>query len=100
MPMAPPPDALLKRREELLHRLRAWPNLMRGSLYQRTRKCGRASCPCASGGPRHPARQLTVKIDKRMYARYVRDAAAAEVERLLSNYRELMDVIDELTLLN
>jgi hypothetical protein len=41
---------LEQKRERLLEELRHLPDLMRGKVYERARKCGRASCPCASGG--------------------------------------------------
>ena len=41
---------LEQQRDALLARLHTLPNLMRGSVYERLRKCGRASCACAQGG--------------------------------------------------
>ncbi len=42
---------LEQERDALLARLHALPNLMRGSVYERGRQCGRASCACAQGAP-------------------------------------------------
>lgn len=45
---------LEERREALLAEFRDVPDLMRGKISERYVKCGRPSCTCASGGPRHP----------------------------------------------
>lgn len=88
------------RRDGLLARLHAVPNLMRGSVYERQRKCGRAACPCARGGPKHPTRQLTVTLRGRTHTRYVRQAERAEVEALIAAYHALWTVVEELTAVN
>jgi len=88
------------RRDALLARLRALPNLMRGSLYERQRKCGRVTCACAHGGPKHPTRQLTVTLRGRTRTRYVRQEEWARVQTLLATYRELWALVDALTAVN
>jgi len=80
--------------------LHALPNLMRGSLYERGRKCGRASCTCAQGGPKHPTRQLTVTLDGATRSRYVRLEEMAPVRALLATYEELWAIVNALTAVN
>lgn len=88
------------RRERLLHELRQLPDLMRGKVFERERKCGRASCPCASGGPRHPGLQLTVNLKGRTRTRYVRQGERAAVEAKVAAYRRLWALVEELTEVN
>ncbi len=101
MPMT---DAQRRRLEEqrdaLLARLHALPNLMRGSLYERLRTCGRASCACATGGPKHPGRQLTVTLRGATHTRYVRHEEVGQLQQLLATYEELWAIVDELTAVN
>jgi hypothetical protein len=87
-------------REALLARLHTLPNLMRGSLYERGRKCGRASCVCAQGGPKHPTRQLTVTLDGATRSRYIRLEEVAPVRALLAAYEELWALVNALTAVN
>ena len=87
-------------RAALLVRLHALPNLMRGSLYDRLRKCGRASCACAQGGPKHPGRQLTVTLRGATHTRYVRHEEVAELQALLATYEELWTIVNDLTAVN
>ena len=91
---------LEQQRDALLARLHALPNLMRGSLYTRQRTCGRASCACATGGPKHPGRQLTVTLRGATHTRYVRHEEVAELQHLLATYAALWAIVDELTAVN
>ncbi len=85
---------------QLLERLSALPNLMRGTVYEKPRKCGRASCHCATGGPKHTTLQLTVFLRGKTRTRYVRRGERSLVEALVANYRVLLEIVDELTAVN
>jgi hypothetical protein len=91
---------LEQQREALVARLHTLPNLMRGSVYERGRKCGRASCACASGGPKHPTRQLTVTLDGATRSRYIRLEELAPVRALIATYEELWTIVNALTAVN
>jgi hypothetical protein len=91
---------LEQRRERLLDELHHLPDLMRGKVYERERKCGRASCTCASGGPRHPGLQLTVNLGGRTRTRYVRQGERAAIEAKVAAYRRLWELVDEVTEVN
>ena len=93
-------SSLKQRRDDLLEQLHRIPNLMRGVVYEKTHKCGRKSCACASGGPRHPTRQLTVTLCGRTQTRYVRVEEMEDVERLIEAYHDLWRIIEELTEVN
>jgi hypothetical protein len=91
---------LERQRDALLARLHALPNLMRGSVYERLRKCGRATCTCAHGGAKHPTRQLTVTLGGATHSRYVRLEEVAHIQALIATYAELWAIINELTAVN
>jgi hypothetical protein len=91
---------LEQKRERLLDELHHLPDLMRGKVYERGRKCGRASCTCASGGPRHPGLQLTVNLGGRTRTRYVRQGERAAVEAKVAAYQRLWELVEELTEVN
>ena len=91
---------LERQRDALLARLHTLPNLMRGSVYERLRKCGRASCTCAQGGPKHPTRQLTVALGGATRSRYIRLEEMAQVRVLIGTYTELWTIVNELTAVN
>lgn len=91
---------LKQQRDRLLAALHEIPNLMRGTVYTRQRKCGSSSCPCAQGGPRHPGLQLTASVDGRTVTRFVRQAELDEVEAMVAAHRMLRSVVNELTEVN
>ena len=91
---------LEQRRQRLLDHLHELPDLMRGSLYERERKCGRAACPCATGGPRHKGLQLTVNVGGRTRTRYVRQGERVVIEARIAAYRRLWKIVEELTAVN
>ena len=91
---------LRERRRALVAELRRTPNLMRGIVYERLRKCGRPSCACAHGGPRHPGLQLNVTVGGKTRTRYVRQAERAQVEAWIAAYHRLWEVVTELTEVN
>lgn len=90
-----------KRRDALLGRLHQLPNLMRGTVYERPRKCGRSSCSCAGAeGPKHTTRQLVVNLKGRTHTRYVRTGEMEKVQALVAAYAELWEIVTELTEVN
>lgn len=91
---------LEQQRVTLLARLHALPNLMRGSVYERLRKCGRASCVCAQGGPKHTTRQLTVTLQGATRTRYVRLEEVAQVRAWIATYADLWSIVNALTAVN
>ena len=91
---------LQERRRALLAELRRTPNLMRGLVYERQRKCGRRSCACATGGPRHPGLQLNVTLGGKTRTRYVRQGERAQVEAWVAAYHRLWELVEALTAVN
>jgi len=91
---------LRARRRTLVAELRRTPNLMRGIVYERQRKCGRPSCACAQGGPRHPGLQLNVTVGGRTRTRYVRQGERATVEAWIAAYHRLWELVGALTEVN
>ena len=91
---------LERRRAALLGRLHALPNFMRGSVYERWHKCGRAACGCAGAGPKHLTRQLTVTLDGRTQTRYVRVEEMEQVQAQIATYHELWAIVNALTAVN
>ena len=88
------------RREELRQQLRALSlrPLMRGSLVERRRRCGRANCACARDPSRlHAGKFLTVQLQGHAHALHVRAEDEAGVRAALDAYKRLWDLINELT---
>ena len=90
-----------QRRRRLLHeQLRAlsFEPLMRGSLVERLRRCGRPNCACARDpAARHGGKFLTVFLDGRTQAIHVRPEDEQRVRDAIAAYARLWDIINGLT---
>jgi len=98
--MASERDATQRRRRQLHEQLRALSTraLMRGSLVERVRRCGRANCACATApGRQHAGTFLTVQLDGRTQALHVRPDDHARVRAAIGAYAQLWKLINELT---
>jgi hypothetical protein len=97
----PSERALTQRRRRDLHeQLRALSvaPLMRGSLVERLRRCGRPNCACA-GDPqkRHGGKFLTVQLDGHTHALHVRPEDEPKVRLAIDAYGKLWKIINGLT---
>ena len=89
-----------RRRRHLREQVRAlsFEPLMRGSLVERLRRCGRPNCACAHDPRRrHGGKFLTVQLGGRTHALHVRPEDEARVRTALGAYTRLWDLINALT---
>ena len=89
-----------RRRRRLREQLRAlsFAPLMRGSLVERLRRCGRANCACAQDPRRrHGGKFLTVEIHGCRHALHVRPEDEPKVQAAIGAYQRLWNLINELT---
>jgi hypothetical protein len=91
---------LEKRRHELRGRLRtlaALP-LMRGSVVERVRRCGKPRCACADDpAARHPGLYLSVHVDGRTQVVHLRPADVPAVREAIAGYEALWGTVTALT---
>jgi len=72
--------------------------LMRGSVVERRRRCGRANCACARDPhARHGGTFLTVQLDGRTHALHVRPEDESAVRAAVAAYQRLWTLINALT---
>ncbi|MGH7322708.1 MAG: DUF6788 family protein [Candidatus Rokuibacteriota bacterium] len=89
-----------QRRRALQQELRALTGepLMRGSIYQRRRRCGRRSCACATDPEAlHTGQFLTVFLDGRTRGFHLRTEDEARARRAIAVYARLWALINALT---
>ena len=91
----------IQRRRRTLHeQLRALSlaPLMRGSIYERRRRCGRKECACATDpAAMHPSNFLSVSLDGRTQGFHLRPEDEAEVRAAIAGYEELWKIVNALT---
>ena len=91
---------IARRRRRLREELRALSDqpLMRGSLVERLRRCGRSNCACARDpGARHGGTFLTVHLQGHTHAVHVRPDDQAAVRAAVAAYQRLWTLINALT---
>ncbi len=72
--------------------------LMRGSLMQRLRKCGRSNCACAKdAAARHPGLYFSVRLGDRLESMHVRPEDEAHLRAATAAYARLWDILSGLT---
>lgn len=89
-----------RRRRQLHDELRgfAFERLMRGSVIDRKRRCGRSQCACASDpAARHPEKYLSVHLAGRTVAVSLRAEDEARVRSAIDAYHRLWTIIEGLT---
>ena len=72
--------------------------LMRGTISERVRRCGRPNCACARAPEaRHRGEFLTVHLDGRTQAVHVRPEDREQMDKAIAAYGRLWDIINGLT---
>jgi hypothetical protein len=93
--------ALRKRRRKLLRNLPSLERVLRGSLIETFKRCGRPGCHCASGPGHGPKRYLSISTTgQRPRMGYVPNAACAEVSEFLANFRQVREVLNDICAVN
>jgi len=92
---------LRQRRELLLQELPPFDAVLRGSLIERYKRCGKPGCKCAQGPGHGPKYYLSLsRPNERPAMEYVTQADHARVVEYLGNYRRIRHILDELCAIN
>lgn len=91
---------LRKRRQALLRQLPPLKAVLRGSLIERYKRCGKPGCKCAEGPGHGPKYYLSVsRSGSRPQMDYVPQESHAQVAEFVANYqraREILEAISEI----
>lgn len=93
---------LRKRRHRLARGLRSIEQMLRGSLIETYKRCGRPNCHCVDGPGHGPKRYLSTigRTGERPRVGYVPNAVYAQVAEFLANYRKVREVLNEICAIN
>src|SRR5690349_25098176 len=93
--------ALRKRRRNLVRGLPPIERLLRGSLTETYKRCGRPNCHCRDGPGHGPKRYLVIsQPGARPRRDYVPNAACEQVSQWLGNFRRLRAALNEICAIN
>ena len=90
---------LLARRRGLVERLGDVEHVLLGSMVEQTRRCGKASCRCASAEPHGPYTFLTTRRGRRGM-RYVPSALISIVDAYIRQGQHVEAVLAEISAIN
>ena len=95
-------DELRKTREDLTAQLAAFDGkILRGSLIESYKKCGKPGCKCAAGTGHGPKHSMTVNFPKRKPENdYIPLEYVAQVKEYVSNYQRLKEILEQICMIN
>ena len=96
-----PTYALKKRRQALRRKLPSLVAILRGSLIERYKRCGKPGCKCAKGRGHGPKYYLSVSYPRlRPQMDYVPQGFHHQAKRFLSNYQRVREILEEICEIN
>lgn len=96
-----PTTALRIRRQALLRQLPPLKAILRGSLIERYKRCGKPGCKCADGPGHGPKYYLSVSFPGlRPQMDYVPQESYAQASEFLANYHRARQILEEICEIN
>ena len=96
-----PPAILRKHRTALLRQLPPLQAILRGSLIERYKRCGKPGCKCAEGPGHGPKYYLSVSYPGlRPQMDYVPQEAYPQTAEFLANYHRAREILEEICEIN
>ena len=93
--------ALRKRRRKLLRDMPPLEHILRGSLIERYKRCGRPGCHCTEGRGHGPKLYLSVSVSgERPQMDYVPNARGDEVRGMVDNFNRAREILNEICAIN
>src|ERR1700726_2762916 len=94
-------SALRKRRQSLLRKLPPLDAVLRGSLIERYKRCGKPGCKCAEGPGHGPKYYLSVsQPGARPQMDYVPVEYSQQVSEYLHNFQQVRQLLEQICNLN
>ena len=95
------PSALRRRRRNLVRGLPSLDKVLRGSLTETYKRCGRPNCHCANGPGHGPKRYLVIsQPGGRPRRDYVSNTVCEQVVHLIDNFHRLREALNEICAIN
>ena len=93
--------ALRKRGQALLRQLPPRKAVLRGSLIERYKRCGKPGCKCADGPGHGPKYYLSVSYPgRRPQLDYVPQESYPQASEFLANYHRVRQILEEICEIN
>ncbi len=94
-------SSLRRRRRALLRRFPNLEAILKGSLIERYKRCGKPGCKCARGRGHGPKYYLSIsRTGQRPQMDYVPQEYLDQVQEYLANHRLVREILDEISQIN
>lgn len=93
---------LRQNRQVLIGQLAAFEGkILRGSLIESYKKCGKPGCKCATGAGHGPKHSMTVNFPKRKPENdYIPLEYVVQVKEYIENYQRFKEIIEQICMIN
>lgn len=93
---------LKKKRQDLILQLNAMDGkILRGSIFETYKKCGKAGCKCEKGIGHGPKHYMTINFPKRSPEHdYIPLEYVTQVKEYVSNYQQFKDIVEQVCAIN
>lgn len=92
--------SLGKEKIKVLEQIKSLDNVIRGSIFEMKRFCGKKNCSCAKTKTPHRSMFLSFKYEGKTRMVPIRKEQIAQVKERIKDYKELKAAIDELACIN
>ena len=94
--------ALKKKRQDLINQLNAIDGkILRGSLIESYKKCGKPGCKCETGIGHGPKHSMTINFPKRKPEHdYIPLEFVTQVTEYVSNYHQFKELLEQICMIN
>ena len=95
-------NALKKKRQQLLNKLNAIEGkIIRGSITESYKKCGKPGCKCETGIGHGPKYSMTINFPKRKPEHdYIPLEHITQVKEYVGNYHQFKDILEQICVIN
>jgi hypothetical protein len=93
---------LKEKRQKLIDQIDALEGkILRGSVIESYKKCGKPGCKCEQGKGHGPKYSMTINFPKRRPENdYIRLEQITQVKEYVANYHQLKDLIEQICVIN
>ena len=92
--------SMKKEKVHVIAKIQSLDKVIRGSVFEYKRYCGKPSCSCAKNKKPHKSMFLSFKYQGKTRLIPIKREQIPEIKKRISDYKELKAAIDELARLN
>ena len=92
--------SLEREKIKVLEQIKSLDNVIRGSIFEMKRYCGKKNCSCAKTKTPHRSMFLSFKYEGKTRMVPIRKEQIPQVKKRINDYKELKAAIDDLARIN